>query len=337
MAGPSTNWPIGPHKTLNRERQPPPDVEKVLRQYLTSEEEAQVRRQFQQACPRRRQVLWSGMDQSQAQRWADDHHMQTLTTAMGPLMNPKHPQCLQHRKTKKAWSKYVHGASAAFAWYISGCDVVTVLLHPPPVRFNPFGATFYQTIEEPIITGKTGGCNVRRIEVVHPAVPEAADFAYQMWPVDEAEVWKERFGRLSVANTRWRQIKASQVSHNNTVPGGALPGCKTPLATKNCGDSKPLKDTSRVLDDTKGKKERKKKCIKVKEQEGNERTGRKKARTKTCAVETNLRKLPRPGKTGTFKSPSMKVEDQAKVKLSEGGSPRLKKRTKGNLVPQSQI
>ncbi|CRK26583.1 hypothetical protein BN1708_014581 [Verticillium longisporum] len=195
MASPSTNWPIGQHKARNRERRPSSDVEKILQQYLTAEEEAQIHRQFEKACPRHRQVLWSGMDQNQAQRWADDHHMQTLKMAMGPLMNPEHPQCLQHRKTKKAWSKYIHGASAAFAWYISGRDVVTVLLHPPPIRFNPFGATYYQTIEEPIITGKTGGRNVRRIEVVHPAVPEATDFAYQMWPVDQAD----------------RQTKASKV------------------------------------------------------------------------------------------------------------------------------
>jgi hypothetical protein len=32
-------------------------------------------------------VLWSGILRDEAQRWADGHEMQTLTTAMGPLMD----------------------------------------------------------------------------------------------------------------------------------------------------------------------------------------------------------------------------------------------------------
>ncbi|KAM5359949.1 hypothetical protein ACJZ2D_014098 [Fusarium nematophilum] len=190
---------------------PSPLVEAVLRQYLTAEEEAQIRRQFQQACLRDKQVLWTGMKISQAQKWADDHQRQTLTTAMGPLMNPKHPQCLQHQKSKKAWSKYVHGASAVFAWYISGGELVTLLTQPPPDRFNPQGPTYYQIIEEPIVTGKIGGRAVKQIQVVHPAVTQAVDFTYQVWPVDEVLEWKKRYGMLRVVNPRWRLIGAKQL------------------------------------------------------------------------------------------------------------------------------
>jgi hypothetical protein len=60
----------------------------LVPQYLSAEEEAQIHRQFQGDTWRRnKQVLWSGILRDEAQRWADGHEMQTLTTAMGPLMD----------------------------------------------------------------------------------------------------------------------------------------------------------------------------------------------------------------------------------------------------------
>ena len=90
----------------------------VFLQYLTIEEETQICQQFQgNTWHRNSQVIWSSILREYAQRWADDHEMQTLTTAMRPLMIPERPLCLKAGKSAKPWSKYVKGASAVFVVY----------------------------------------------------------------------------------------------------------------------------------------------------------------------------------------------------------------------------
>lgn len=125
---------------------------KVLRQYLTIEEELQICKQFDDTWRWNNQVMWGGMLRKDAQEWADKHEMATLTTAMGPLMNPDDPLCLKKKKKSPGgWSKYIKGASAIFAWRISRGERVLVLSPPPPERFHPSGRTDYQLIEEPIL------------------------------------------------------------------------------------------------------------------------------------------------------------------------------------------
>ena len=133
--------------------------------------------------------------------------MQTLTTAMGPLMDLSHPLCLRNQKSSDAWSKYIKGASAIFAWYISRGERVTVLSPPPPERFHPSGQTNYQAIEEPIVKGMLGTSAVSRIEMVHPSVKGAENIYYQIWPVDNTTTWTARFGELKVQKRRWRMAK----------------------------------------------------------------------------------------------------------------------------------
>ena len=179
-----------------------------FRQYLTEDEEAQIHQQFQGDIWRRNnQVLWSGILRSEAQRWADEHEMQTLTTAMGPLMDFSHRLCLREKKTDYKWSQYLKGASAIFAWYISRGEKVTVLSPPPPERFHPSGATSYQAIEEPIIRGKLEARAVSRIEMVHPTVKGAENIHYQIWPVDETTTWTAKFGESNVQKRCWRMVK----------------------------------------------------------------------------------------------------------------------------------
>ncbi|KAH6699048.1 hypothetical protein BKA61DRAFT_216046 [Leptodontidium sp. MPI-SDFR-AT-0119] len=185
-------------------------------QYLTAGEEARIHQQFQGELWRRNnQVLWSGILREEAQRWADEHDMQTLTTAMGPLMDLSHPLCLRNQKSSKAaWSKYVEGASAIFAWYISRGERVTVLSPPPPERFHPSGEARYQVIEEPIVKGKLGTSAVSRIEMVHPTVKGAENICYQIWPVDETTSWTARFGELNVQRRSWRMVKKVKTLSN---------------------------------------------------------------------------------------------------------------------------
>ncbi|CZR66093.1 uncharacterized protein PAC_15994 [Phialocephala subalpina] len=183
--------------------------------YLTADEEAQIHQQLQGDIWRRNnQVLWSGILRDEAQRWADEHEMQTLTTVMGPLMDRSHPLCLRNQKSRDAWGKYVKGASAVFAWYISRGERVTVLSPPPPERFHPSGGTNYQAIEEPIVKGELGTNTVLRIEMVHPTVKGAENIYYQIWPVDETTTWTAKFGELNAQKRRWRMVKKVKTLSN---------------------------------------------------------------------------------------------------------------------------
>ncbi|KAF2499200.1 hypothetical protein BU16DRAFT_453839 [Lophium mytilinum] len=176
----------------------------VLLEYLTIEEEAQIYQQFEGICQPNSQVLWSGVPYGVAQKWADEHDMQTLTTAMGPLMDKADSLCLKKSKNGPQWSKYIKGASAVFAWYISSGEKVTTLSPPPPERFHPSGMTNYQAIEEPILKWAIADRAILRIEMVHPTVKGAENFSYQMWPIDEMKNWVAAFGTVAIKKNRWR-------------------------------------------------------------------------------------------------------------------------------------
>jgi hypothetical protein len=173
--------------------------------HLAADEVRQITEQFAGSCIPNRQVLWTGMTREFAQNWADEHDMQTLTTAMGPLMENDSPARSATKKSRTTWTKYIHGASALFAWHVSKGECVTVLSQPPPERFHPSGATSFQIIEEPIIKGRLGNRPVQRIDVVHPTVLGAFKASYQLWPHDHAFIWVSVFGDKKVGH--WRQVK----------------------------------------------------------------------------------------------------------------------------------
>ncbi|CZS92467.1 uncharacterized protein RAG0_03038 [Rhynchosporium agropyri] len=176
-------------------------------QYLMIEEELKIHQQFYSTWRQNNQVMWSGILRENAQAWADEHDMATLTTAMGPLMIPEDSRCLGRKKSIPGWSKYMKGASAIFAWHILKGESVIVLSPPPPERFHPSGRTNYQAIEEPILRReKEGGCKLR-LDMVHPMVKGAEDFIYQIWPVDQTFAWVERFGAIAPAERCWRSVK----------------------------------------------------------------------------------------------------------------------------------
>jgi hypothetical protein len=182
-------------------------LEPTLRQFMTTDEELQIHRQFQgRQWKPNRQVLWTGIDRAIGQKWTNAHNMQTLTTAMGPLMDPSDASCVRKRKSKYAWSKYIKGASALFACYIAGNNRVVVLSPPPPDRFHPSGLTNYQAIEEPILKRAIVCGALLQIEMVHPAVKGAEDFYYQVWPIDDTATWIAMFGMTSVPRPRWRLV-----------------------------------------------------------------------------------------------------------------------------------
>ena len=268
----------------------------LVPQYLRADEEAQIHRQFQGDTWRcNNQVLWSGILRHEAQRWADEHEMQTLTTAMGPLMDPEHPLCLQNQKSNNAWSKYLKGASAIFAWYISRGESVTVLSPPPPKRFHPSGQTSYQAIEEPIVKGMLGTNAISRIEMVHRTVKGAENTHYQIWPVDNTTTWTENFGDLDVPKRRWRMVKTLEALSNK------LGDMEIDKAHQEANE-KEKEETKKV------KKERKKAEEEETKNEAKKAKKERKKSRKAKKLEKRAKKLEKKAK---------KLENKAKEKAEE--------------------
>ncbi|WQF90357.1 hypothetical protein CDEST_15371 [Colletotrichum destructivum] len=158
-----------------------------------------------------RQILWSGIPFEEAQIDAKNHDMQTLTIAMGSLMDKGDPACLKSQKSIKEWSNYVKGASLIFSWRINTSGKFTTLLVPPlPSRFNPSRRPSFQEIEGPVIKGLLSPRTVDRIMVAHPTVKEAGDLTYQYWPVDEQDNWIEQNGTEKEAGRKWRKVNGAK-------------------------------------------------------------------------------------------------------------------------------
>lgn len=206
-----------------------------LRDYITSEEELEIHRQFRSSSWKPdSQVLWSGMYREEAQAWADGHNMQTLTTAMGPLMDERAPTCPRKIKPGKTWSKYIHGASAVFAWHIARNDVVVVLSQPPPQKFHPSELSYFQTIEEPILRAAIADGGSLRIDLVHPNVKGAEDFRYQWWPHDETETWNAAHRDSFCHKCKWRMVKggsAPMISGNESASAAVVAPTIAPKAS----------------------------------------------------------------------------------------------------------
>jgi hypothetical protein len=185
--------------------QPPDAIRQLIHRWLTDEEAENILLRFQKTCIPNRQVLWSGMLREHAQRWADAHGFQTLTTALGPLLYRGDLKCPLRQKSLG----YIHGASVIFAWFASHGDLVTVLSHPPRLLFHPSGQTFYQLYEEPIIKGRMGNRPVGRLDTAHPAIKTASDFTYEIWPYDNSSLWIKTFGIPDI-EFEWRKTKIAK-------------------------------------------------------------------------------------------------------------------------------
>ncbi|KAM0282076.1 hypothetical protein ACHAPQ_009722, partial [Fusarium lateritium] len=227
-------------------------IRNLIRCWLTGQEAKAILSQFRKSCIPNRQVLWSGMLRETAQKWADAHDFQTLTTSLGPLLHPGDPDCPHGHKSQNQWSKYFHGASIVFAWFISQGDLVTVLSQPPPQRFHPSGQSFYQLYEEPIIKGKLGNRPVKRIVVAHPTIKLAINFTYEMWPDDKPSLWTEAFGMPDIV-IYWRKVKTT----NHVKQSGSTSNPTSLPASSKTADGKPPENLA--VGKTKGKKKKSKK------------------------------------------------------------------------------
>lgn len=170
--------------------------------FITLEEAAQIWARLHDSGEPSSMVLWSGVSFDRAESWAKDHGRQTLTQAMGPLMNKSNPSCPCSIKTSKQWARYVHAASILFALYISTGREVVVLTPHPPQRLNPYNISYYQKIEEPWLTACCDE-NEFKIMFAHPKIKAAKDYIYQYWPVDGVADWTAQFPRAE-KKQNWR-------------------------------------------------------------------------------------------------------------------------------------
>lgn len=157
------------------------------------------------------QVLWSGMHREEAQTWGNHHGLQTLTSAMGPLMDPEHLMFAKKLKSDAQWSQYVKGASILFAQHIARGERVVVLCRPPPEKFHPSGITNYQALEEPVLKACIGMNSQFVLEMCHPMVPGAENYCYEVWPTDKTTKWVKRFGSAVDENHKWREVKLKAI------------------------------------------------------------------------------------------------------------------------------
>jgi len=182
-----------------------------LSRYLTTEEAREIHEQFERTLTQPdMQVMWTGVPREWVQYWADRHHMWTLTSAMGPLMNPKSASCSKKHKSLDEWSRYVRGASAIFALHVKSGETVTVLARPPPTRTNPTGRSTYQEIEELILKSPQGTGRALRIDMVHFTVVGAERARYQVWPNDEVGSWSQSYGvaRALGCTSLWQNVSS---------------------------------------------------------------------------------------------------------------------------------
>jgi hypothetical protein len=214
--------------------QPPDAIRQLIHRWLTDEEAENILLRFQKTCIPNRQVLWSGMLREHAQRWADAHGFQTLTTALGPLLYRGDLKCPLRQKSLG----YIHGASVIFAWFASHGDLVTVLSHPPRLLFHPSGQTFYQLYEEPIIKGRMGNRPVGRLDTAHPAIKTASDFTYEIWPYDNSSLWIKTFGIPDI-EFEWRKTKIAKPKIPVNIHG-------QPVATSRSIPSLALNSTEAI-------------------------------------------------------------------------------------------
>lgn len=158
--------------------------------YLTEEEHLVLETRFTEALEGAScLVFWTGVSPYLAQNWAESHDLKTLTATMGPSYSEKGPGSLRSGKSAKAWSKIMKGASALFARYACRHRRVVVVTSPPPDIYSKRENSNYKTIEEPILKGSGGVASTLRIDLVHPTVPGAEDFQYEIWPLDKSTDW----------------------------------------------------------------------------------------------------------------------------------------------------
>jgi hypothetical protein len=152
--------------------------------HLTLEEAEQIINQFENIPQSSDRLLfWTGIPRDWVQRWADEHGMLTLTSAMGPLMDANDQRCPMRGRGPKKRRSYIKGASGIFARYACEHGIVRVLTLPPSRSQFLRSTSSYRTIEEPVLKGSSGCYSAVQINFVHLLI-RSQELEYQIWPED---------------------------------------------------------------------------------------------------------------------------------------------------------
>lgn len=178
----------------------------AVQRYLTAHESQCIINQFSsESWLPGRQILWESVEHAKVEKWAKQHSMQTLSIALGPLLEEGNPQYLKAGMTPARTQKFMRGAGALFTWYISLGGEVTIVCRPPPERFNPGLHTNFQQNELPILRTAIETSSLV-VYMVHPDVERATDPPYQVWPHDETQMWIDKYGKDPYPRRPWRSV-----------------------------------------------------------------------------------------------------------------------------------
>lgn len=115
--------------------------------------------------------------------------------AVGSLYTANNGLC---EKNTKSRSKYMKGASWIFASQACHDRHAIVLTNAPPNIYSTRQRSNYRDIEEPILKGFKAVGHATEIHYVHPSVPGAEQFRYQVWPENRSSDWFSFLERISV-------------------------------------------------------------------------------------------------------------------------------------------
>ncbi|KAI7471578.1 hypothetical protein KC351_g12066 [Hortaea werneckii] len=163
-----------------------------LSEYLSQDEVTQLNQAFNITLQHDfALVFWTGISPELARDWARRNELKTLTMAMGDLYTDNVRKPLRSAKPgkSKSWSRYMKGASWIFAQHACQGRCAIVLTNAPPHVYSQRKHSNYREIEEPILKGCEAGRRTIQIDYVHPRIPGAAGFRYQVWPKDWSAEW----------------------------------------------------------------------------------------------------------------------------------------------------
>ncbi|KAI6851135.1 hypothetical protein KC332_g268 [Hortaea werneckii] len=186
-----------------------------LSEYLSQEEVTQLNQAFNIALQHDLAlVFWTGISPELARDWARRNGLKTLTMAMGDLYtdNVRKPvRSAKPGKSNKSWSRYMKGASWLFAQHACQGRCAIVLTNAPPHVYSQRKHSNYREIEEPILKGFEADRRTIQIDYVHPKIPGAAGFRYQVWPEDRSAEWLGFFECIAIKDIVKRFIQGTFV------------------------------------------------------------------------------------------------------------------------------
>lgn len=285
-------------------------------------------------------VFWTGLSPALVRLWAEQHELQTLTRAMGPLYSCRDAGSPRYGKSLKAWSKYMKGACGLFAGYACRDRRVIVLTNPPPNIYSKRACSNYRDLEEPILKGVNTNRGTTRIDLVHPTVSGAAAFHYQVWPNDKSSDWftflKELAIRgLGAINTRYRVVQGDKIRQEKDMHGvlmltgndGSTNGSY--IAAPNVGGSQiqeinraPVRGAvKREVVEVEGqaltKKEVKRRKVEMEQKEARERKKRKEAKRKEAEMEQKKARVRKEAKRKEAEMKQKEARERKEAKRKE--------------------